>query len=74
MTPYQRQHLSSLKAERDKRNSTHDSNWYIKFIRGSPVLAKKKHVNTSRAIKNINYKYSPNINCICREDFKLNVY
>lgn len=44
LTSYQREILSSLKKERDYRNSNSaDSTWFIKFVNGSPTLVKKNY-------------------------------
>lgn len=41
LTLYQMKFLRSLKAERDRRNSSNNGNWFIKYSRGSPSLAQK---------------------------------
>lgn len=41
LTFYQMKILQSLKAERDRRNSSDNGNWFIKYICGSPTLAQK---------------------------------
>jgi len=41
LTLYQMKFLRSLKAERDRKNSSNNGNWFIKYSRGSPSLAQK---------------------------------
>lgn len=41
LTSYQMKFIRSLKAERDKRNSSNNGNWFIKYSHGSPSLAQK---------------------------------
>lgn len=47
LTFYQMKILQSLKAERDRRNSSDNDNWFIKYIRGSLTLAQKKLIHGS---------------------------